>query len=190
MNPPTLEGSDRGYGTVARLFHWATVVSVAVLVPVGVAMTSQAFQRWADPLFILHKGLGSVVLALVLARLLWRWTFGGAAGVLPPGSPESQRRVARGVHRTLYLFLFLQAGSGYLRTRAGGYPIELLDAVGIPPLLPPMPGLEPIFVVVHRGTAFLLVALIAAHVAAVLQHALTEDDGVLGRMWPPIRRGG
>jgi len=190
VNLPSPEGPDRGYGTVARLFHWATVVSVAILVPVGVAMTSQAFERWADPLFILHKGLGSVVLVLVLARLLWRWTFGGTERVLPPGVPESQRRVAGLVHLSLYLFLLVQAGSGYLRTRAGGYPIELLDALGIPPLVPPMPGLEPILVVVHRGTAFLLVALIAAHVAAVLQYALTRGDGVLSRMWPPIRRDG
>ena len=27
-----------GYGTVSRLFHWVTVVLVAVMIPVGIVM--------------------------------------------------------------------------------------------------------------------------------------------------------
>lgn len=181
---------DPGYDTMARLFHWATFAMVAVLLPVGLAMTSEAFQPWADPLFVLHKGLGSVLLAVVLARLGWKLVRRGPDGPLPRGAPAVERRLASLTHATLYVVLLVQAGSGYVRTVAGGYPIELLDVLGIPPLLPEMPGVAEIMVVVHKLTAFLLTALVAAHVAAAVQHALVRRDGALGRMWPPVRRGG
>ena len=38
---------------------------------------------------------------------------------------------------------------------------------------------------VHRFSTFLLVALVAIHVAEVLRHHLVVQDGTLARMWPP-----
>ena len=61
-----------GFGTVARLFHWITVVLVALMIPVGIVMTQDVPKSVQDPLFILHKGLGPIVLVVVLLRLLWR----------------------------------------------------------------------------------------------------------------------
>lgn len=180
---------DRGYGTAARLFHWTTVAMVGVMIPVGLAMTSDAFQRWADPLYVLHKGLGSVLLVLVLARLAWK-VLGPRTRTLSPGSSPLERRLASLTHGALYALLLLQAGSGYVRTVGDGYPIELLDTLGVPPLLPEMPEVAGILVVVHRFTSVVLVGAIGAHVAAAVQHHLAAGDGALRRMWPPVRRGG
>ena len=44
------------------------------------------------------------------------------------------------MHAALYFFLILQAVSGYVRVTTGGFPIEALEAVGIPPLLPKAEG--------------------------------------------------
>lgn len=177
---------DRGYGTVARLFHWTTVGMVGVMIPVGLAMTSPAFQPWADPLYVLHKGLGSVLLVLVLARLGWKLV-GPATRTLPPGASPVERRLASVTHGALYVLLLLQAGSGYARTVGERYPIELLDLLGVPPLLPEMPEVAGILVVVHRFTAVVLVGAISGHAAAAVQHHLAAGDGALGRMWPPVR---
>ena len=75
-----------GFGTVSRLFHWVTVLLVALMIPVGLVMTQDIPRSLQDPLFMLHKGLGPIVLVVVLARL-------GVAG-LPPGAALAGGRAA------------------------------------------------------------------------------------------------
>ena len=115
-----------GFGTVSRLFHWVTVLLVAVMIPVGLIMTQDVPKSVQDPLFILHKGLGPVVLVVVVARLLWRASH--PAPPLPASVPPLQVKAARLVQGGLYFFLLLQATSGYVRVTTGGFPIEALQA--------------------------------------------------------------
>ena len=61
-----------GYGIVARVFHWLTVLLVLIMIPVGLIMTQDLPRTIQDPLFILHKGLGPFVLLVVALRLVWR----------------------------------------------------------------------------------------------------------------------
>lgn len=183
------EPEAEGYGNVARLLHWVTAALVLVMIPVGVSMTSAGFESVRDPLYILHKGLGSVLLLIVGARVLWRLGRRGPAP-LPQTVPTVQRRLAEANHGLLYVLLVVMPVSGYVRTVGGGFPVEMLDALGIPPLVPEMPGLARAMAVVHKVGAYTLTALIALHVGAVLHHALVEGDGVMARMWPPMRQRG
>ena len=64
-----------------------------------------------------------------------------------------------------------------------------MDALGLPTLLPLMPDVALWASLVHRFSTFLLVALLAVHVAEVLRHHLVVQDGTLGRMWPPLGGG-
>lgn len=173
-----------GFDTVSRLFHWVTVLLVAVMIPVGVVMTQDIPRSVQDPLFILHKGLGPVVLLVVLLRLAWRAAH--PAPPLPASVPAWQVRAAHGVHAALYGFLILQAVSGYVRVTTGGFPIESLEAIGIPPLLPKVEPVGDVASVVHRISAVCLLLLIAMHVGAAAFHGLVRRDGVFSRMWPPI----
>lgn len=176
------------YGTGTRLFHWATAGLVAIMIPVGAAMTSEGFDRWEAGLFIVHKGTGSILLLVLLLRLVWKLSHRDAPP-FPDQMPPRQRRIARLTHYSLYGLLLLQATSGYVRTVGDGYPIELLDVLGIPPLIPAMPAVANTLSVVHKFNAYLLTALIAVHVAAVLHQVLIVRDGTLTRMWPPLRGG-
>jgi cytochrome b561 len=173
-----------GFGTVSRLFHWVTVLLVAVMIPVGLVMTQDVPRSVADPLFILHKGLGPVVLVVVLARLGWRAFH--PAPPLPASVPEWQARTAHLVHGALYFFLILQAVSGYVRVTTGGFPIEALNALGIPPLLPKAERVGEIASSVHAASAFCLIGLITVHVAAAAYHGIVRRDGVFSLMWPPV----
>jgi cytochrome b561 len=159
-------------------------VLLVVTIPVGVAMTSEGFDGVRDGLYIAHKGIGVVLLVLVMLRAVWRWVT--PAPALPTSIPEGERRLARVTHRLLYVLLFVMAVSGYLRTAGGGYPIELLDAIGIPPLVGEMPVWADRLSVLHGFVSYVLVATIAVHVAAVLQHTLFGRTDVLSRMWPPF----
>lgn len=176
------------FGTGARLFHWTIAVLVAIQVPAGIAMTSEPLAAWADPLFVLHKGLGVVLLVLVLGRVAWRATH--PAPPFPAYMPPLERRIAHWTHMAIYVLLVTMVVSGYVRTVGDDYPIELLDLLGVPTLLPSMPDVAAVMLVVHQFAVMGLVALVAVHVGAVLRHHLIDGDPVLERMWPPVAPGG
>jgi len=175
-----------GYGVVARMFHWLTVVLVAVMIPAGTIMTQEIPRPTQDVLFILHKGLGPFVLIVVLARLAWR--FVSPPPPLPPEIPKAQRFAAGAVHAGLYVFLIIMAVSGYVRVTTGGFPIESLRALGIPPLFSKDESIATVAEAVHATARYGLVLLILLHVAAAAYHGIVRRDGVVSRMWPPFSR--
>ena len=181
-----MSDATRGYDTVARLLHWSVALLVVLQIPAGIAMTSEPLAAWADPLYVYHKGAGTVLLLLVFARLGWRLTH--RTPPFPAFMPPREQRIANATHLVIYASLVVMVVSGYVRTVGEGFPIELLDTLGVPPLLPEMPRLARAMLVVHQLTVVVLVALAAVHVSAVLRHRLIEGNPILGRMWPPVRR--
>ena len=175
-----------GYGTTARLMHWITVLLVAGMIPAGLIMTREGLARpTQDALFIFHKNVGVILLVLVLLRLLWRVL--NPPPPLPATVPGWQQRVSGAVHAGLYAMLLFMAVTGFVRVSAGGFPIEMLDWLGVP-RLPRMEGLAELAKSAHFYGKFVLMALIVAHVAGALQHAIVKRDGVFSRMWPPVAR--
>jgi cytochrome b561 len=174
-----------GYGTVARIFHWLTVLLVAVTIPVGFLMTSDLQNRSVqDTLFILHKGLGPVIFVVVVLRILWRVRHGSPE--LPASLPKYQQIVSKIVHAGLYAGLLTMAVSGYVRVIAGGFPIELLNAIGVPPLLPKNDGIAETAKAIHRTAVWGLLGLSTLHIGAALYHRFVRRDEIMARMWPPL----
>ena len=176
------------FGAGARLFHWLVVLLLLVQIPAGIAMIAPALEQGSiDRLFILHKGLGVVLLVVVVARVLWRLTH--PAPPMSEAIPELERRIATMTHWVIYGVLIVIAGSGYVHVVGDGFPIEMMDALGLPTLLPLMPEVASWASLVHRFSTFLLVALVAVHVGEVMRHHLVVRDGTLERMWPPLGGG-
>jgi cytochrome b561 len=189
MNGPmsgTVNEPHAGYDTVARILHWSVALLVVLQIPAGILMTSEPMSGWADPLYIYHKGAGSVLLGLVFARIGWRLTH--RTPPFPGFMPPLEQRIAHATHLAIYAVLVVMVVSGYVRTVGDGFPIELLDALGVPPLVPEVPRLARVMLVVHQLAVIALVALVGVHVAAVLRHRLIDGHPILGRMWPPVRR--
>ena len=176
-----------GYGTVSRLLHWSMAVLILAMIPVGLTMIQEGLARpLQDTLFIFHKNTGSLLLVLIVVRLAWRLAH--PPPPLPAEMPRAMRFAARANHVGLYLAIIVMAGSGYARVRLGGFPIEYLDAIGVPPLLPESEPAAEIAKAVHYATAFVVMALVAIHIGAAAYHGLVRRDGVFGRMWPPVAR--
>ncbi|CUX80482.1 MAG: cytochrome b561 [Roseibaca calidilacus] len=175
------------YAATSRALHWIVAVLVLTTLPIGVVMLQDGLSRdLQNTLFILHKNGGVFILALVVLRLVWRvWA---PAPPLPASVPPLQARIARLAHGALYALLLVMAISGYIRVRAGGFPIEMLDAIGFPPLVPRSDALADTAKWVHGTARYALAALILAHIAAGLNH-LRLRDGVFDRIWPPFGRG-
>ena len=173
-----------GYGTTARLLHWLTVLLVLGMIPAGLVMTQEGLDRTLqDRLFIFHKNFGVILLILVLVRLAWRTA--NPPPPLPATVPDWQKATSMWVHRLLYTMLIFMAVTGYLRVTLGGFPIETLDAIGVP-RLPRNEAMAALAQRAHFLGKFVLVGLIAAHVGASLWHAIVKRDGVMARMWPPL----
>lgn len=174
-----------GYTTASRLLHWLTVLLVFSTIPAGVTMVQEGLSRPVqDSLYIYHKNVGVLILLVVLARLSLRAM--APPPPLPASMPDWQRQAAAFSHVMLYVLLLVMAVSGYVRVRAGGFPVEALDAIGVPSLVPRSKGLETAAQNVHAVTRFVLVAFILVHIAAALHHATVRRDGVFRRMWPPV----
>lgn len=181
--PPT----PGGYDVVSRLFHWTVVLLIGVTVPVGIAMTSEGFDSIGNELYVTHKGIGVILLVVVLARLAWRLV--RPAPAMPAAIPAGERTMAKAGHRLLYLLLIGMAVTGYLRTAGGGYPVEILDALGIDPLVGELAYADTLSVI-HKFGAWLTVSVIAVHVAMVVQHSVFGEARVIRRMWPPFTSKG
>jgi cytochrome b561 len=174
------------YRPPARLMHWLTALILVATIPAGVTMVQEGLARpTQDALYIFHKNAGVVIFLLVLARLAYRAA--NPPPGLPPNVSDGQRRIAGLTHAALYLLLLVMAVSGYIRVKAGGFPLESLDALGIPSLVPRSDALAETAKTVHFWARFPLVLLILMHVGAALFHLLVRRDGVFARMWPAAR---
>ncbi len=174
------------YSTPTRVLHWVSGIMILATLPIGVIMLQEGLARpTQNLLFILHKNGGVIILLLVLLRLVWRLLT--PAPALPPSVPSWQARAAKLVQGALYALLLVMTISGYIRVRAGGFPIEMLDALGVPPLVPRSDALAATAKTIHGNARFVLAALIVLHIGAALRH-LFARDGVFGTIWPPIGR--
>lgn len=180
-----LPQQDR-YKAPARWLHWLVAALVLAMVPVGFLMVQQGLSRpFQNALFLFHKNMGVIVALIVLVRLLYRWR--NPPPPLPASLPSWQKRISAWVHGLLYALIVLMPVSGYVRVRAGGFPIEMLDALGIGSLLPRSEALANAAKSLHYAGALALVVLLVLHLGAALQHGLIKRDGIMGRMWPPHR---
>lgn len=175
----------RRYSTTARLFHWVMALLILLTIPAGLIMVREGLDREIqNALFLYHKNVGVLLLLLVAARLAWRLVV--PAPALPAQMPAWQARIAGLTHLAMYGLLFVMPVAGYIRVRAGGFPIETLDALGVPSLVPRSDALAEVAKSVHYYAGLTIAAIIALHVGAALFHGLVKRDGVFSRMWPPV----
>lgn len=171
------------YSATARGLHWVMAALILTMLPVGVLMVQSGLTRGLqNALFLYHKSLGVVVLLLAVARLLWRWRH--PAPGLPPRMPAWQARIAGISHGLLYVLMLAVPLAGYVRVRAGGFPIEMLDRLNLPTLIARSDALAGVAKAAHAYGASALAALLALHIGAALYHGLILRDGVWPRMAP------
>lgn len=178
-----MASNPQTYTLTARLLHWIVAALVLGMLSVGLLMVQDGWSRPVqNTLFILHKNTGVLVALLVAVRVIYRLRT--PPPPLPAQVPAWQRRVSAWTHGLLYALIIAMPLSGYIRVRAGGFPIELLDRIGIGTLIPRSDALASAAKSLHYAGAWALAILAALHIAAALQHALIKRDGIFQRMWP------
>lgn len=176
--------SPARYSTPAIALHWLLALMIVVSFGAGLYMTSLPFSPARLKLYNWHKWAGVTILALSALRLLWR-----LVRRPPPDLPMPawQRRAAHLTHGALYLLFFAVPLVGWAYSSAAGFPIVLYGALPLPDFVTPDKALAEAIKPWHRNLAYLLAALVLAHVAAALKHHFIDRDGLLLRMMPGRR---
>ncbi len=168
------------YTPFAVLLHWLVAAIVIGQFALGWLMQEIAKQPPGPraAVFNLHKSIGLVVLALMLARVAWR--LGRAPPALPP-MPRWQALAARANHALLYALLVAMPVAGYLGSAFSGYPVRFFGIV-LPSWAARDDAMKDAMSDIHLAAAWLLAAAVAVHLAAVAKHVLVDRDPILRRM--------
>lgn len=159
--------------------HWLLALLIGFSLVMGFAALTRISNADPQKLFALrgHMIAGIAILALMLVRFAVRL----ATRRPPPASTGNALldRLAAAMHYTLYGVVVLMAASGIALARQAGLPDIVFGRSGAP-----LPESFAIFTprAVHGLLAWLLVALIALHVAAAAFHQLVRRDRLLSRM--------
>ena len=173
--------SDSRYTTAAIVLHWTVAVLVITQFPLGWWMQDIPKQPPGPraEAFNLHKSLGMLVAALMLARIAWR--LGHPAPPLP-AMPAWQARLAWAAHFLLYAVLLALPLTGYLGSVYSGYPVKFFG-LALPSWGGKDPALKEWMSDAHLALTWILLALFALHIAGVAKHVIVNRDGLLRRMW-------
>ena len=168
----------RPFPLLSRLLHWTMALLILAMLFIGVAMVSSLSDY--HRLVAIHRPLGILLLVLVAVRLINRLL--SPPPPLQAAMPAVLRLAAEASHWLLYALMFAVPVVGWAMLSAAGYPIQLVGAVYLPPILPHDRALYAVLRPAHTVLAFLLFATFLAHLGAALTHALVFKDGVFRSM--------
>ena len=159
------------YTTTAVILHWLIAAVVVGQFAWGWAM--QEIPKSPPGLradaFNWHKSVGLCLLALMLFRLGWRIAH-PAPPLLP--MPAWQAWLARTTHAALYAALILMP--------VAGYPVKWFG-ITLPDWGTKSPALKDAMSAIHLATSWVLLALVALHVAGALRH-VSRGERIMTRM--------
>src|SRR5262245_33156907 len=180
MTDKTILGAAAGYTATARVLHWITAVLVLGMIVVGFIIANE----WGGPLqewlYNLHKSTGAVLIPIILARVIYRWTHPPAP--LPADIPQLQQSAAHATHYALYGLLVVQPFIGWIATSAYPAPVPIYGLFNLPPIWPANRALSDQLFVVHRAIGIAIAVVAAMHIGAALYHHFVRRDRVLMRM--------
>ena len=170
------------YTTVAIVLHWIIAALIIGQLAGGKIMTEMAATTLKFDLYQWHKALGLIILALSLARLVWRLTHRPPALDIPQKAWE--RRLAHLSHWSFYAFMIGVPLLGWLMVSAAEIapPTTVFGQFTVPDLpIGNSREAERLMARLHAVTAYATAALLVLHVAAAIKH---QRDGhpILSRM--------
>jgi cytochrome b561 len=180
-----LRNTADSWGAAAKAFHWGMAALILAQLALGLAAASWRLSPTKLELFVWHKSLGMLVLALLVLRVLWR--LANSSPALPAALPAWERAAARTSHAALYLLMAALPLTGWVVSSASGIPFRIFWLIPLPSIAPADEALAQAFGRVHGALALSLVAVLALHIGAALRHHFVRRNEVLTRMLPGRR---
>jgi len=167
------------YGPTAKLFHWVIFVLLAAQYAVGSIMPhigrNTLDEGWVD----WHLSLGALILAVIVARFIWR-LFHHVA--LPGDMPGWEIALSRFTHLTLYALVFAMTVLGWAAANSRGWTVKIAGLIPLPALAPKGSAWAHGAGDIHNILVYVLLGFIVLHVAGAAYHYFVLRDRVLQRM--------
>ncbi|HWW03658.1 cytochrome b [Collimonas sp.] len=170
------------YSAPAKVFHWLTVLLLAIQYSIGWLMPDIGRDTQPIGLISWHLSIGALIVLLVLLRLLWRWTH--PAPPVPQMLSPLLNMIARTTHWLLYFLLIAFPLMGWANASSRGWSVSLFGVVPLPPLSSKGSQLGHTLGDMHQLFVWVLIAVVALHVAAALYHHFIVKDDTMRRMLP------
>jgi cytochrome b561 len=173
------------YNPIQRGFHWLMAAVILTAICVGIYAADLPKE---DPTkgfwFGIHKSLGMTAFFLAILRIGWRLLHSA------PGYRVALGRftaLAAGIaHYALYILMVAVPVGGYVLSTASGRPVTWFGLFTFPSVIPVDKSLAKLADGAHVTGAFILIAVIALHIAAALWHHWFKRDEVMARMAPRL----
>ena len=173
--------SVSNYGLVSKLLHWGIALSIIGLIWLGWYMVDLTyFDKWYNQSLALHKGLGMLVLGLVL--ILYVWKIISLSPSFAASVPAWQRTAATMMHYVLMFLMLVIPLSGYLVSTSAGKPVSFFGFFDVPPMFEKDDATRDLVIVLHFYLAYGVGVLVLGHAGAAIKHQMIDRDGTLARM--------
>ena len=152
-----LKGSKNSWGVIAKIFHWMLAIFILVQITIGINLHFMETSPTKLGFINVHKLIGSTILLLVLARLIWRFY-----NTKPSNSNLStlHRTISRIIHTLLYILIIIIPLNGMLYTWLSGYDVSILGIFNLPPLVDKDVAFAKQILPVHYNLTLLLIGIL------------------------------
>lgn len=165
------------YSGVSRALHWIVALLVFMTWPMGLMIGFVKDEVKLD-FYLVHESLGFLVLWVMLLRV--------GARLYAPAPPIQgsfgERVAAHTVHGLIYMFLIIMPVSGFLATNAHGFPLQWFGLFPVWSPIEKSPEIAPLLSAIHEWSAWIVLALFALHMLAVIFHHVIRRDTTLYRI--------
>ena len=165
------------YPATSRILHWIVAALVLATWPLGFIIHFVKNEVSLD-FYLIHESLGFLILWVMLVRIGNRLI----ARAPEVEGPAIERIAAASVHGLLYVFLIVMPLSGFLATNAHGFPLTWFGVLPVWSPIGKTPDIAWTLSAIHHWSAWILLALIAVHLAATLFHHVIRRDHTLYRI--------
>jgi cytochrome b561 len=168
-----MRGSAEVYGTMARLFHWSSVLFLALAYLLALILATMEMR---GTVLYWHRSVGVFVLFLTMLRLGWR-----TIDRRPVHGASVLARAAAGLHGILYGGLVIVPLFGWFFTNARGRTVSIFG-LALPKLINKDEYYSRLAINAHEYLALTLLVLIVFHIAAAGWHTFILADNTGARM--------
>ncbi len=182
-----MTADTRRYTKAAVILHWIMALAFFGMLASGLAMAQEDLleRSLKFQMYQWHKSLGVLLLLAFFARIGWRLFH--KAPSLPDSINKLEQWAAKGGHYALYLWMIAVPMTGWVMVSSSNYGLPTIVFGWFTwPHIPGLAGDEAIngaAHVAHKYLAYIFIALIAGHIAAVIKHAVIDKHNLLPRMW-------
>jgi len=182
-----MKTTSRSYTATAKALHWLMALVILVASAIGLYSASmeygadQALNDYKSGLITLHKNIASLTIFLIALRIVWRLTH------RPPeltGMSPLMAKAAHGGHLLLYALMIFVPLFGWAFSSASGYPVPVAGLFHLPAIFDKSEEIASIVDPIHRWSSWLLLLVIAGHVAFAIKHKVIDKDDTMKSMLP------